>query len=489
MWHERQNYMKSSLYLVLILLLLGCSKHDVEPNNQERTHKLIDIITQDEISWQNEQIRVKTCNKIDNSLNEQDIRKNLLNNARTIAIEAVKVGLTAAFDNDTSCNQDIKGIEGCQKYVSQRVKSFSGGLLKHSSYKFSSSDNQVLCISLSAIYEEEAITPFMEHPKEVIVAHDEFSTTVTNPSILMSLARKAYEDGDFKKAYFYARKAADQGNAVAQIALGTLYREGTGVDQNSTEGFKWYEKAANQGDAIAQLIVGLMYQDGDGVSQDSKEAIKWFEKAANQGLDRALFYLGYMYSYDEHTPKNYHEAVKWFTLSAEKGLPIGQKFLAQMYCYDLPTQDLKQCYHWLNIAKKNGQDMKLVSEHLARCEETQTTFYKNGNPWVITPYHNCHKHGLEKVYFPSKELAMEKNYVNGEQNGLFKMYYKSGQLESVVEFINNKREGKEYRYYEDGTIKVEFIWKDDRWDGEQKYYYPNGKIKKIDYRKNGKKVN
>ncbi|CAI3960283.1 unnamed protein product, partial [Commensalibacter communis] len=34
----------------------------------------------------------------------------------------------------------------------------------------------------------------------------------------------------------------------------------------------WYTKAANQGNAQAQLNIGIMYQDGLGVPKDYKKA-------------------------------------------------------------------------------------------------------------------------------------------------------------------------------------------------------------------------
>jgi len=60
---------------------------------------------------------------------------------------------------------------------------------------------------------------------------------------------------DFKEAVKWFRKAAEQGNADAQYALGRAYHEGQGVDYNYTEAVKWLKKAAEQGqsDAIYRL--------------------------------------------------------------------------------------------------------------------------------------------------------------------------------------------------------------------------------------------
>ena len=64
------------------------------------------------------------------------------------------------------------------------------------------------------------------------------------------------------------RKAADQGNASAQFALGAMYFGRKGVPQDYTEAVKWLRKAAEQGNAGAQNNLGLMYSNGKGVPQD-----------------------------------------------------------------------------------------------------------------------------------------------------------------------------------------------------------------------------
>lgn len=50
----------------------------------------------------------------------------------------------------------------------------------------------------------------------------------------------------------WARKAAEQGNPTAQYNLGTLYRDGEGVEQSDAEAVKWFRRAAEQGDPDAK---------------------------------------------------------------------------------------------------------------------------------------------------------------------------------------------------------------------------------------------
>src|SRR5271165_1671390 len=74
-----------------------------------------------------------------------------------------------------------------------------------------------------------------------------------------------------------------------------MYANGEGVVQDYAEAAKWYRKAAEQGYAQAQSALGFMYNTGQGVQQDFAEAVKWFRNAAEQGDAFGQSNLGFMY--------------------------------------------------------------------------------------------------------------------------------------------------------------------------------------------------
>jgi clan AA aspartic protease (TIGR02281 family) len=80
------------------------------------------------------------------------------------------------------------------------------------------------------------------------------------------------------------RKAAAQGNAIAQANLGLNYRKGLGVPQDYAAAVTWFRKAADQGNAIAQVNLGLAYLYGYSVPQDYLSAHMWFNLAAARGF-------------------------------------------------------------------------------------------------------------------------------------------------------------------------------------------------------------
>lgn len=115
------------------------------------------------------------------------------------------------------------------------------------------------------------------------------------------------------------RKAAEQGNAVAQNGLGYRYELGNGVTQNYAEALKWYRKAADQGNVFAQRSLGYYFLKGIVVAKDHAEAVKWFRKAAEQGHAQAQYDLGLRYANGEGVKKDEAEAVKWYRKAAAKG--------------------------------------------------------------------------------------------------------------------------------------------------------------------------
>ena len=95
---------------------------------------------------------------------------------------------------------------------------------------------------------------------------------------------EAEQAGDYVEAVKWYRKAAEQGDAVAQNNLGVMYKKGRGVTQDYAEAVKWYRKAAQQGYARAQSNLGWMYRNGNGVPQDKITAHMWYNISASNGF-------------------------------------------------------------------------------------------------------------------------------------------------------------------------------------------------------------
>lgn len=135
-------------------------------------------------------------------------------------------------------------------------------------------------------------------------------------------AEEAYREKAYAKAAELWRPLAEKGDAVAQHALGTLYLEGNGVEQDDATAFMWFLRAANQGNPAAQYNVGASYAAGAGVAQSNVDAAKWFRRAADQGMVFAQLNLGLLYAAGSGVPQDNVEAFKWLEI-AFAGLPPG----------------------------------------------------------------------------------------------------------------------------------------------------------------------
>ena len=58
-----------------------------------------------------------------------------------------------------------------------------------------------------------------------------------------------------------------------------MYGEGIGVPHDTADFLQWARKAADQGDAYGQLALGLLLR-----GEDDAEATKWARKAADQAM-------------------------------------------------------------------------------------------------------------------------------------------------------------------------------------------------------------
>jgi len=170
----------------------------------------------------------------------------------------------------------------------------------------------------------------------------------------LSNAGRAYAEGDFAKAAKLYRSLAEQGDAEAQLILGSMYDMGLGVPQNYMEAVKWYRLAAERGNDKAQSKLGSMYDIGLGVPQDYIEAVKWWRLAAEQGDDVAQLNLGRVYDHGKVVPQDLKEAVKWYRLAAEQGNVFAQEKLGWKYILGegVPQDDVL-AHMWLNIAASN----------------------------------------------------------------------------------------------------------------------------------------
>lgn len=114
-------------------------------------------------------------------------------------------------------------------------------------------------------------------------------------------------------------KAAECGNAHAQMWIGNFYSRGLGVEINQTEAAMWYQKAADNGSKDALNNLALLYKNGNGIEKDIDKAIDLFLQAIQQGSAVAASNLGSLYEFATDDHQSYQLARKYYERAIELG--------------------------------------------------------------------------------------------------------------------------------------------------------------------------
>lgn len=172
-----------------------------------------------------------------------------------------------------------------------------------------------------------------------------------------------FERGEYQTAFRELLPLAEQGIAVAQLAIAVMYSDGRGVTKSPLESTKWYRQAAEQGLTHAQTSLGGKYfLGGSGVKQDHSEAVKWYRRAAKQGWTQAQFNLASMYWVGQGVSRDPIVSYKWCLLSAY-GTPAGDKRERAQHRCDRVLPQLS--------SNDIVQAKKLASEFIPKPEITQ----------------------------------------------------------------------------------------------------------------------
>jgi hypothetical protein len=117
---------------------------------------------------------------------------------------------------------------------------------------------------------------------------------------------------DFVEAAKWLQKAADQGYAPAESALGAVLASGALGGNRIGEALNWERKAAEKSSAPAETMLGVMLYYGEistvrtfhvPTAQDKAEGLRWLHKGEADGDDRAHDELQAIAIADEHQAK------------------------------------------------------------------------------------------------------------------------------------------------------------------------------------------
>lgn len=138
------------------------------------------------------------------------------------------------------------------------------------------------------------------------------------------------EDGNERQALRWYRRAAEKGDASAQLELGLILRDGRGVTADPEEALQWLLKSAGQGQRYAMFVVAGAYAEGAMVGKDSAQALRWYRAAAEKGDADAAYEAGAMLADGRGAKRDPAEALKWLTLAAQADHTGAREKLAQL---------------------------------------------------------------------------------------------------------------------------------------------------------------
>jgi TPR repeat protein len=221
----------------------------------------------------------------------------------------------------------------------------------------------------------------------------------------------AYKRGDYIKALEEFSHLSAQGDALAQFALGQMYRQGKGVPKDTKIALRWYRKSAKQENKFAQHILGFIYEKGISVPKNYNVAVKWFHKSAEQGYANAQYKLGLMYGKGQGVQKDLVLSYMWFSLSVKNGAENAKKNrdLVEKYLSRQEVTRAKQ----LTRKWEEGYNKKIISKEYRAFQEMQ----KAGA--VTLKLQNLHKQIIAIINDMSNVDSISEGLINNKISSSF----------------------------------------------------------------------
>ena len=138
---------------------------------------------------------------------------------------------------------------------------------------------------------------------------------------------QALERRDYKTALYYLSFFAANGDAKANYNLGTMYREGLGVEKDEVQSLSHFIAAAENGHMLGNYAVGLAFLLGKGSDIDAEAAIHYLTEAALLGHAISPVEIGNLYFRGGLIKKDFVSAHFWWSLAQDRNAPGASKKL------------------------------------------------------------------------------------------------------------------------------------------------------------------
>lgn len=134
--------------------------------------------------------------------------------------------------------------------------------------------------------------------------------------------------GDTQLLLTLCCRAAAAGIALAEVRLGLLSSEGKlGMTKNEVQARYWFKRAADQRDHKAELALSILYMTGRGGPVLIEEGICYLRRAAEGGIAGAQFKLAAEYVMGKNIPRGLDQATIWAERADRGGYPKAKDLL------------------------------------------------------------------------------------------------------------------------------------------------------------------
>ena len=122
---------------------------------------------------------------------------------------------------------------------------------------------------------------------------------------------------DYKEAFKWAQKSADQGHEDGLYTLALAYHRGRGVEVNMDTAIDYYKKGAELEYPPCVHNLGSVYMSGEGIRKNTKKGLGLIKAAAEKGYAPAMKDLGLCYQLGNGCEEDLNTALEWYEKAFE----------------------------------------------------------------------------------------------------------------------------------------------------------------------------
>lgn len=256
-----------------------------------------------------------------------------------------------------------------------------------------------------------------------------------------------------------------------QYYMGKCYLEGTGIEKDINQGFKWLNEAANKEDAEAQCELGHFYEkrvnEGEAKKKNREEKIAWvkekeelyknaamwYKKAAENGSDEGRELLGACYISGLGVEKNLELGARYIEQAANNEAVWAQNFMGKAYKNGVGVKkNVETSMQWYKKAAENGDG----ESHYIIAESLYEVAVKGGGKKLaiamglgaIIPFSNAFTLPAALIFSKLSRDEKLKKFLETDEGKLMYGHYKSAvdlgytkaadRLQKLNKLIGNK---------------------------------------------------